>query len=791
MNKIIEKDIKKGFTLLEILLVIAAIGILAGIVIVAINPLRQIGKVRQAERASEINQLNKAIEQYYIAEGKYPDALTQVGFTEGTYREVCNTGKLDSNAILANEGVDCATDGLIDLRVLVPTYVAEIPKDSGLQFGIGENIFYKTANAAPQDRTGYLVGINTTNNKVSIVAKNSGLGNVVALNPMTLGVTIDSSGGTNEGDTLTANLTPAGFVLTEWEIVWYRVDTNGVEIEVGRGTTYPIQAGDVGQEIIAKIILGDVSVIAGVPVGSGVVVGSGGGGVVVQQEIIINPDGTIRPNITNPENYTCNYEILGNTSSQACNIGFNPNYDTVTTNIYDPLPDINIEIVETSNPSNITTKTHRAFITKWDGLEIAGYNGGFLDIRLYDEYEYDFIIRWGDDSLDPGNTQRITKNAGDSMTLTREYISPPPNTFISIVGNFPGLTYTSDYWDYSSYAWSRSKGALKGVEQWGTIEFKSFRYAFAGASAMEYISSTDIPRMSQVTDMEGMFISAILFNSNINNWNTSSVTNMSRVFASAEAFNQPIENWNTSSVTNMENMFNSATAFNQPIGSFDVSSVTDMSGMFGNALVFNQPIGNWNTASVTNMGGDGSFSYGGMFSNAKAFNQPIGNWNTSSVTNMRSMFDSAISFNQPIGNWNTASVTNMDGMFTYALVFNQSIGSWDVSNVTDMSSMFSNALAFNQPIGGWNTSSVTDMSWMFDYLWENLYVNGYPTDLTSFNQPIGNWNVSNVINMDGMFNGADNFTQDLSGWCVNNITNPWSFGAFNSIQPLWGTCPAP
>ncbi len=63
-----------GFTLIELLVVIAILGVLAGGVLVAINPLEQLARGRDAGRKTTVDQLGKAVQSFYTSQSAvYPD----------------------------------------------------------------------------------------------------------------------------------------------------------------------------------------------------------------------------------------------------------------------------------------------------------------------------------------------------------------------------------------------------------------------------------------------------------------------------------------------------------------------------------------------------------------------------------------------------------------------------------------------------------------------------------------------------------------------------------------------
>jgi len=62
---------RRGFTLIEMLVVIGIIGVLASLVLVGLGPSRQAG--RDTKRISNLHQVQNLLEVSYLRDAKYPD----------------------------------------------------------------------------------------------------------------------------------------------------------------------------------------------------------------------------------------------------------------------------------------------------------------------------------------------------------------------------------------------------------------------------------------------------------------------------------------------------------------------------------------------------------------------------------------------------------------------------------------------------------------------------------------------------------------------------------------------
>ena len=108
----------RGFTILELMIAVGIIALMAAMVIVIIDPKKQLSEARNAVRRADVNIILNAVETYARDHGgSLPETIT----TSET--EICRIEK----------GIDCT--GLIDLRTLSGTYVLTLPIDPSTMTG--------------------------------------------------------------------------------------------------------------------------------------------------------------------------------------------------------------------------------------------------------------------------------------------------------------------------------------------------------------------------------------------------------------------------------------------------------------------------------------------------------------------------------------------------------------------------------------------------------------------------------------------------------------------------------
>ncbi len=121
-----------GFTLIEVLLVIAILAILAAVVIVAINPAKQFGEAQNAQRRSDVRSILDAVHQYSIDNfGSLPsDSIPSGSACSTDGAEICVSGAACTGVSL---------DDLIDEEL----YLTDIPTDptAASDLGTGYYIF--------------------------------------------------------------------------------------------------------------------------------------------------------------------------------------------------------------------------------------------------------------------------------------------------------------------------------------------------------------------------------------------------------------------------------------------------------------------------------------------------------------------------------------------------------------------------------------------------------------------------------------------------------------------------
>jgi len=115
MRKTARFLVEKGFTLVELLIVIALIGVLAVAVLAAINPLEQLNRARDTGMESDASQLLAAIDRYYASQEEFPwVTVYKAGGTGGVANNDAAYGFTSAQVQAVGVcGADCTADGVL------------------------------------------------------------------------------------------------------------------------------------------------------------------------------------------------------------------------------------------------------------------------------------------------------------------------------------------------------------------------------------------------------------------------------------------------------------------------------------------------------------------------------------------------------------------------------------------------------------------------------------------------------------------------------------------------------
>lgn len=114
-----EKKLMRGFTLIEILLVIGIIAVLATVVVVALDPATRFKDARDSRRLSDIQSILSAVQQYIVDnKGALPSGL------DTTERQIGTGG-----ACSISGNCSVTTDACLDMSTDLARYLKSLPTD--------------------------------------------------------------------------------------------------------------------------------------------------------------------------------------------------------------------------------------------------------------------------------------------------------------------------------------------------------------------------------------------------------------------------------------------------------------------------------------------------------------------------------------------------------------------------------------------------------------------------------------------------------------------------------------